>query len=209
LKDPQFAKLVVFINSLLPGALLAWDAYNHNIGPDPINHSINTLGMTALVFIMLTLSITPLRKITGWNWLSHFRRMLGLFAFFYVSAHFLVYFSFDRSFSLSRLFADTFTRRFIQFGMVALLAMIPLAATSTNGIIKRMGAARWKRLHRLIYWSALAGVLHFYERVKIDERLPLTFAAVLAVLLAYRWADSLRKQRVKPALARPPADLAK
>jgi sulfoxide reductase heme-binding subunit YedZ len=199
LKDPQFAKLVVFINSLLPGVLLGWDAYQRQIGPNPIEYALDTTGLTALVFIMLTLSVTPLRKLTGWNFLSHFRRMLGLFAFFYGSVHFLIYFGFDKSFSIHDVIAESIYKPFIMFGMAALLMMIPLAATSTNGIIKSMGAARWKKLHRLVYYIAIAGVLHFYLKVKADHRVPLMYAGVLAVLLGYRGITDAMKRKTLPA----------
>jgi DMSO/TMAO reductase YedYZ heme-binding membrane subunit len=186
LKDPQFAKAVVFINSAVPLAILAWDGYQGQLGANPTLFAIHTTGMLALIFLLLSLTVTPARKITGWNWLSHFRRMLGLYAFFYGCVHLSTYFVFDVSLSFSKLVEETIKRRFIMFGMIALLLMVPLAITSTNAMIKRLGAARWKRLHRLVYYSAIAGVIHYYLFAKADVRLPLIFAGILGLLLMYR-----------------------
>ena len=204
MKDPRFAKLVVFVNSAVPLAVLAWDGYWHQLGADPIAFATRTTGMLTLVFLMLSLVVTPARLITGWNWLSNFRRMLGLYAFFYGLVHLTMYFAFDRAFNFSSTVADVIKRPFILFGMTALLLMVPLAITSTNGMIKRLGAARWKRLHQLVYLSAIAGVLHYYILVKADKRLPLMFAGALGILLAYRILvprlPFLRKSRKAPAV---------
>jgi sulfoxide reductase heme-binding subunit YedZ len=186
MKDPGFAKFVLLVNGAVPLALLCWDAYWNQLGPDRVNAALHTTGMLALIFLMLTLAITPLRKLMGWNWLSHFRRMLGLYAFLYGSLHFLVYFTFDRSLNVGSVIADTVRRPFVLFGMACLLMMVPLVITSTNGMIKRLGAAKWKRLHQLIYLSAIAGMLHFEWLVKADHRLPNGFAVVLILLFAYR-----------------------
>ncbi|MGA3066863.1 MAG: protein-methionine-sulfoxide reductase heme-binding subunit MsrQ [Tepidisphaeraceae bacterium] len=191
MKDAAFAKFVVLVNGLVPLALLCWDAWNHQLGTNPQEFAIRTTGMTALVFLMLTLAVTPVRKITGWNFLSNFRRLLGLFAFFYGCVHLFIYFGLYQSFSIGAVAADSLKRPFIFFGMTALLVMLPLAATSTNGIIKKMGAKRWKQLHKLVYVAGIAGVLHYFYLVKADERKPLAFAAVLAVLLGYRIAKGL------------------
>jgi methionine sulfoxide reductase heme-binding subunit len=195
LKDPAFAKFLVLINSAAPAALLGWDAYSNQLGPDPINSAEHTTGKLTLIFLLLTLSITPARKLTGWNGFSHFRRMLGLFAYFYAGLHFSIYFTFDKSFSVAGVIWDTFHKPFIFIGMLALLALTPLALTSTNGAIKRMGAAKWKQLHRLVYEASIAGVIHFYLTVKKDVRQPLAFAAVLAVLLGYRILAGLVKKK--------------
>jgi DMSO/TMAO reductase YedYZ heme-binding membrane subunit len=186
MKDPAFAKFVVLINGSVPLALLCWDALHHELGANPTAFAIRTTGMLTLVFLTLSLAVTPIRLISGQNWLSHFRRMLGLYAFFYGVLHLSTYFVFDRSLSVAGTISDTLARPFIFFGMTGLLLMVPLAATSTNGMIKRLGAAKWKRLHRLAYVSAAAGVLHYYLLVKADTRQPLAFAAVLAALLVYR-----------------------
>ena len=199
MKDVAFAKLVVFVNGLVPLILLCWDASQHQLGTNPQEFAIRTTGMTALVFLMLCLAVTPVRKITGWNFLSHFRRMLGLFAFFYGCVHLFIYFVLYQSFNVRAVVADVLVRPFIFFGMTALLLMVPLAATSTNGIIRKMGAARWKRLHQLVYVAAIAGVLHYYFLVKADTRKPLAFAMTLAVLLGYRLSKRPASNRSTPA----------
>ena len=186
MKDPGFAKFVVLVNGSVPLAILCWDAYWHQLGANPVTFALRTTGMLALVFLTLSLSVTPLRKISGWNYFSNFRRMLGLYAFFYGCLHLLTYFAFDRSLDLGSTVNDVIKRPFILVGMTALLLMVPLALTSTNAMIKRLGAARWKRLHRLAYVSAIAGVLHYYLLVKADIRQPVAFACVLAILLGYR-----------------------
>jgi sulfoxide reductase heme-binding subunit YedZ len=202
MRDPGFAKFVLFVNSLVPGVLLSYDAYYHHLGAEPIRISQDVTGMTALIFLMLTLCVTPVRKITGWNWLSHFRRMLGLFAFAYASAHFLIYFVFDQNFDLSAAVRDALHHYFILLGLAALVMMIPLAITSTNGSIKRLGAARWKQLHWLIYPTAICGVVHYYlfRSAKNQITYPLTFAAILGILLGYRLlAKRLAVLRSRPA----------
>jgi DMSO/TMAO reductase YedYZ heme-binding membrane subunit len=188
MRDARFAKFVLFVNSAVPLALLGWDALHGNLGANPIEFAIRTTGMLTLIFLLLTLTVTPIRKLTGWNWLSHFRRMLGLYAFFYGSMHFLTYFGFYQSFNVKHVVTDTVARPFILFGMTALLLMVPLAITSTNGMIKRMGAKRWKRLHWLIYPTAIAGVLHYYLLVKADVLKPELFAVVLGLLFWQRVA---------------------
>jgi sulfoxide reductase heme-binding subunit YedZ len=144
--------------------------------------------MLTLVFLLLTLSITPLRKIFGLNALVQARRMIGLFAFFYGALHLLTYVWFDRFFNLSSIVSDVAQRRFILVGMTAFLLMVPLAITSTNKMVKRLGGKTWARLHRLVYVSATLGVLHFWMLVKSDVRLPLTFGFLLALLFAHRLA---------------------
>ena len=156
--------------------------------PNPLESALAyTTGTLALIFIMLTLAVTPIRKLTGWNWLSHFRRMIGLFAFCYALVHVSIYFNYDQALSVSGVVADTIKRPFILYGMAGLLFfMTPLALTSTNGMIKRLGARRWKWLHRLIYVAAVCGVVHYWKLVKADTRKPAVFTMVLAVLLGYR-----------------------
>jgi sulfoxide reductase heme-binding subunit YedZ len=202
MKDPQFAKLVVFVNSALPLAILTWDWSQNDLGVDPTNYALHTTGTLALIFLMLSLSVTPIRKIGGWNFLSHFRRMLGLFAFFYVCVHFSIYFAAQRSLDVRGVIWDVFHQRYIFFGMLALAALIPLAITSTNGMIKRLGAARWKLLHRLAYVAAVAGVVHYWLLVKYIGPKPQIFAAVLVVLLGYRIVAAVLKPRKAPAVAR-------
>lgn len=184
--DARFAKFVVFVNALVPLALLLWDTYWQQLGVNPDEFAIRTTGMLALIFLLLSLAVTPLRRITGQNFFSNFRRMLGLFAFFYGCLHLSIYFVFDRSMDFSSLANDVFQRPFIFLGMIALLAMLPLAITSTTKMIKRLGAVRWKRLHRLAYIAGIAAVVHYYMLVKADIRLPVSFAALLAFLLLFR-----------------------
>jgi sulfoxide reductase heme-binding subunit YedZ len=186
MKDPAFAKFVLLVNGAVPLALLCWDAYFNQLGPDRVAAALHTTGMLALIFLMLSLAITPLRKLTGYNWLSHFRRSLGLYAFFYGSLHFIIYFVFDRSLDIASVIRDTLRRPFILLGMTCLLLMVPLAITSTNGMIKRLGAAKWKRLHQLVYICGIAGVLHYYRLAKADHLLPDAFGVVLALLFIYR-----------------------
>jgi ferredoxin-NADP reductase/DMSO/TMAO reductase YedYZ heme-binding membrane subunit len=184
--DRRFAKLLVVVNGLVPGAILLWDAAHGQLGANGVNYALRTTGMLALVFLMLTLLVTPLRKLTGMAALIAYRRALGLFAFAYASTHFLIFFVFDRGLSLGSTLHEILNRRYLFIGASALLLMAPLAATSTNGMVMRLGARRWKRLHRLIYVVASAGVLHYYMLVKSDVRQPLVFAAVLAALLGFR-----------------------
>jgi DMSO/TMAO reductase YedYZ heme-binding membrane subunit len=204
--DPRFAKFVIFVNSLVPLSLLGWDAYQHQLGANPIEFALHTTGTLTLVFLLLTLTITPLRKLTGLNYFSHFRRMLGLYAFFYGATHLLIYVDFNQSFSIAAVVADTIKRPFILFGMTALLLLTPLAITSTNGMIKRLGAARWKRLHQLVYFAAIAGIVHYWLAVKADTRKPLAFAAALFTLLLLRvlidrWNQFAKNSRALAAAA--------
>lgn len=181
-----FPKTVIFVNSLIPLALLLWDLYHKRVGPNPLEFATRTTGMLTLVFLSLTVAVTPLRKIFGVNSLVKVRRMLGLFAFFYGALHLLTYVWFDRFFNLISVVQDVGRRPFILAGMVAFVLLVPLAITSTNKMVKRLGGKRWASLHRLVYLSAIAGVLHFWMLVKSDIRLPLTFAFILLFLLGYR-----------------------
>ena len=184
--DVGFVKLVVFVNALIPLVLLLWDLYQKRVGPNPLQFVTTTTGMLTLIFLSLTVAITPLRKIFGVNSLVKLRRMLGLFAFFYGSLHLLTYIWFDRGFKLLSIGPDVVGRPFILAGMLAFLLMVPLALTSTDKMVKRLGGKRWAQLHRLVYASAIAGVVHFWMLVKSDIRLPLTFAFILVFLLGYR-----------------------
>ena len=184
--DTRFSKLVLFVNSLVPLTLMLWDVYHKKVGANPLEFVTRTTGMLALVFLLLSLAVTPLRKITGANWLVKFRRMIGVFAFFYGFLHLLTYVAFDRYFNLKSIPADVAKRPFITIGMTAFFLMIPLVITSTNMMVKRLGGKRWNLLHRLVYLAGVAGVFHYWLLVKSDTRLPLTFAFVLGVLLGYR-----------------------
>ena len=181
-----FSKVVVFINALIPLVLLLTDLYRQRVGPNPLEFATRTTGMLTLIFLSLTVAITPLRKIFGINSLVKYRRMIGLFAFFYGTLHLLTYVWFDRLFNLVSVVQDVAQRPFILVGMTAFVLMVPLAITSTNKMVKRLGGKRWARLHRLVYLAAIAGVIHFWMLVKADYRLPLTFAFIVLFLLGYR-----------------------
>jgi sulfoxide reductase heme-binding subunit YedZ len=186
MKDTRFSKLVLFVNSLVPLMLMLWDWYHKRVGANPLEFVTRTTGMLTLLFLLISLAVTPVRKITGANWLVKFRRMLGLYAFFYGFLHFLTYVWFDRGFNLKSVPGDIVKRPFITVGMAAFFLMAPLAITSTNKMVKRLGGKRWNRLHKLVYLAGASGVLHFWLLVKSDTRLPLMFAFGLALLLGHR-----------------------
>ena len=186
MKDTRFSKLLIFINALVPLALMLWDVYNKRVGANPLEFVTRTTGMLTLVFLMMTLAVSPVRQITGLNWLVKFRRMLGLFAFFYAFLHLVTYVWFDRFFNFRSVPTDVVSRPFITLGMLAFFLMVPLAITSTNKMVKRMGGKTWSMLHKVVYVAGIAGVLHFWLLVKSDTRLPLTFGFVLLLLLAHR-----------------------
>lgn len=200
------AKPVVFLAALAPAAWLAWAAVNGQLSANPLSDLTNETGLWGLRFLCITLLLTPLRRLMGWNWTTRFRRMVGLYAFFYGALHFLVYTIADRfagldfpdgiaSWTTARNLAasvgeDIYKRPFITIGFTALMLMLPLAITSTAGWIRRLGGKRWAALHRLVYVSAIAAVVHYYWLVKADVRSPLLYAAILAALLGVRvyWA---------------------
>src|SRR5437773_4670759 len=186
MKDTRFAKIVLLINGLVPLTLLLWDVWRKQVGANPLEFVTRTTGMLTLIFLLISLAVTPARRITGLNWLTRFRRMLGLFAFFYGSLHLLTYVAFDRFFHLTTVPGDVVKRPFIAIGMTAFFLMLPLAVTSTDRMVKRLGGKRWIRLHRIVYLAGVFGVLHYYILVKSDVRLPLTFAFILFVLLGFR-----------------------
>ncbi len=203
MKHIGWIKFVIFLLCLEPLGALVWKAFQHDLGANPIEVITRSTGTWTLVFLMVTLSITPLRKLTGQLWLIRFRRMIGLYAFFYGCLHFTTYIWLDKFFDLRAMLKDVAKRPFITAGFTAFVLMIPLAATSANFMIRRLGK-RWQMLHRLIYVSATAGVIHYIWLVKKDERVPLMFATVLCVLLAYRLAAwlSAKKQTADPADSR-------
>ncbi len=200
--DIRFGKLLLLVNGALPLILLVWDAAHHKLGANPPKFAILTTGMMTLIFLVLTMAVTPLRKLAGLNWLIRFRRMLGLYAFFYGCLHLLLFFSLDRAFSIPGTLTEMVKRKFLILGSTALLIMVPLAITSTDGMIKRLGGKRWRALHRLAYVAAVCGVVHYYMQVKADVRQPRVFAAVLVVLLGYRLLVTWRQR--KPALTPTP-----
>ncbi|MBI3585505.1 MAG: sulfoxide reductase heme-binding subunit YedZ [Ignavibacteriales bacterium] len=185
-------KPIVFIVCLGPLAWLSWNALNDNLSANPIDDITKETGIWTLRFLMITLTVTPLRKISGWSQLSRFRRMVGLYAFFYGCLHFTTYIYLDKFFDLDEILKDIAKRPFITIGFAAFSIMVPLAITSTDRITKWVGGKRWQILHRLVYVSAICGVIHYLWLVKADTRRPLTYGAILAVLLGYRLWDYLR-----------------
>ena len=181
----RYLKPVIFLACLLPLARLGWKAFDSGLGANPIQVITFSTGKWTLIFLLLTLSITPLRKLTKQYWLIQYRRMIGLFAFFYGCLHFTTYIWLDQFFDLHSVYKDIYKRPFITVGFTAFVLMIPLAATSTQRAIRKLGK-RWQTLHRLIYFSAIAGVIHFLWAVKLDKRVPEIYGAVLSVLLLYR-----------------------
>src|SRR5438552_12200111 len=196
--DIRFARLLLIVNGAVPLVLLGWDALHHQLGANPVKFTLLTTGMMGLIFLLLTLLVTPLRKISGWNWIIFSRRTLGLYAFFYACLHFLIFFGLDRSFNVSSTLTEMVKRKYLIIGSTGLLVMMPLAVTSTNAMIKRLGGKRWRALHRLAYVAAIAGVIHYYMQVKADVRKPLVFAAVLAILLGYRLMVYWRRPQAVP-----------
>jgi sulfoxide reductase heme-binding subunit YedZ len=184
----RWFKPVVFLACLIPLALLGWKAYSGALGANPIEVITHATGDWILRFLLITLAITPIRKLTGQLWLIRYRRMFGLFAFFYATLHFLTYIWLDKFFDLHEMLHDIAKRKFITVGFTGFVLLIPLALTSTKGWIRRLGGKRWQALHRLIYFSAIAGVIHYWWLVKADIREPLKYGAILAVLLGYRIA---------------------
>jgi methionine sulfoxide reductase heme-binding subunit len=178
-------RIAIWVVALAPLARLAYGALSDGLGADPIEFVTHQSGWWGLTFLVATLAVTPVRRLTGWNRLIGVRRLLGLFAFFYVTLHFGIYLV-DQEGVFSYVREDVLERPYITAGFAAFVLMIPLAATSTRAMIRRLGGKRWQRLHRLVYLSAALGVLHFFWSAKADVREPLVFAVVLAVLLALR-----------------------
>lgn len=193
-------KGAIWTVGLAPVAHLIVGFLRGSLGLLPVDTIILVEGRWALVFLLATLAVTPIRRLTGWNRLARARRLLGLFAFFHASVHFLAYAGIDKLFGLAAILEDVRDRRYITAGMAALLLLVPLAATSTRGWIRRLGK-RWLKLHRLVYPAAALGVLHFYWKVRADTFWPLLAALALAVLLAARspWmASRMRRGRRSP-----------
>jgi len=192
----KWTKVVLFFICLVPFASLVWRALHADLGANPVEFVQHATGDWTLRFLLFTLTITPLRKLLNLPDLIRFRRMLGLFAFFYVCLHFLTYIGPDQSFSLAGMWKDVQKRRYVTVGFTAFVLLIPLALTSTAGWIRRLGGRRWQMLHRAIYVSAVCGVIHYYWLVKSDVRKPLFYAAIVAILLAWRLGDwFLRRKR--------------
>ena len=188
-------KVAVWIGCLLPLARLLYRAFIHDLTANPIEFITLSTGIWTLSFLMASLAVTPLRRITGQNWLIRFRRLLGLFAFFYANLHFLIYLVLDQTFDLDSILHDIGKRPFITMGFTAFVLMIPLALTSTAWSIRKLGGRRWNLLHRLVYASAVAAVIHYWWKVKADTRIPEIYAVILGVLLLSRILWKLRQQQ--------------
>ena len=186
MRKKSWLKPLVFVVCLLPLAWLGGRLVLGELGANPIEALIRGLGDWALRFLLIALAVTPLRKITGWNWLGGLRRMLGLFAFFYVVMHFASFIGLDQFFDWPAIGREIVKRRYITIGMAAVLLLIPLAVTSTDAMVRRLGGARWRKLHRLVYVIAPLGVTHHWMMVKKDLTEPMIHAAILALLLGWR-----------------------
>ena len=191
-------KPAVFTGALAPLAALLYRAFGHGLGANPIAEILNRLGLVALVFLVLTLACTPGKTLFGWTWPARVRRMLGLFAFFYATLHLLTYAGLDQVLNLRAIGEDIAKRPFILVGFLAWLLLVPLAITSTNGMVRRLGFKRWKLLHRATYVIASLGALHFFLRVKKDATEPLVYAGVIGALLLVRFV-AVRKRATLPA----------
>lgn len=188
-------KPVVWLLCLTPFALLVYDGFTDNLTANPIEKITNDTGIWTLRLIVAGLAITPLRWLTGINQLINYRRLVGLFAFFYGCLHFTTFFFFDHQFDFAGMWQDVLKRPYITAGFTAFVLMIPLAITSTTGWIRRMGGKKWNLLHRLIYITALAAVLHYFWKVKLDATNPVYYGVVVAVLLGFRvWRNVARKK---------------
>jgi methionine sulfoxide reductase heme-binding subunit len=192
-------KTVIFLLALIPLAKLGLGAYLDTLGANPIEKATRTTGYWTLTFLLISLTLTPIRRILGWLWLIRLRRMLSLFAFFYACLHFLTYLVLDQFFDWESIIKDIIKRPYITVGFSAFLLMIPMAITSTDAMIRRLGGKRWRLLHRLVYLCAVCGVVHYWWLVKKDLTNPITFALWLGLLLSLRllyWLRNPQKQRL-------------
>jgi methionine sulfoxide reductase heme-binding subunit len=203
----KWTKVVLFLLSLVPLEYLVWRAVQGRLTANPIEYITHFTGDWILRFLVITLTVTPLRALLNQPQITRFRRMMGLFAYFYGCVHFLIWSVLDQQLDPHIMWQDILKRWYITVGMAALLGMTPLAITSTAGWVRRMGYKRWQKLHRIVYVSAVLGVIHYYLLVKSDIRLPLMYAAMVAILLLYRLVVSMRKS--KPAPKRMPAAVAR
>jgi sulfoxide reductase heme-binding subunit YedZ len=200
----RLLKPAVFVACLGPAAWLVYGAFlGGDLGVNPVETITNHTGIWTLRLIALSLAITPLRWLTGWNRVIQLRRMVGLFAFFYGTLHFLTYFVLDHSLMFAGLWDDVVKRPYITAGFTAFVLLIPLAVTSTQGWIRRLGGRTWNRLHRLIYVTAVLAVLHYWWKVKLDTSSPALYAAIVGVLLGARVWKALAKRRAAPSAGRP------
>ena len=196
-------KVVLFTAALLPLVRLVVFAVLDRLGANPVEFITRNTGDWTLYFLCLTLAITPLRRLTNWSWLVKLRRMLGLYAFFYALLHFTTFFWFDHFFDLDEMWRDVIKRPFITVGFIAFVLLIPLAVTSTNGMVRRLGGKRWQWLHRLVYLIAGLGILHYWwmKAGKHDFAQPILFGSIVAVLLGARVVWSLTKNRSAKTIA--------
>ena len=193
----RYLKVVLFLTCLLPLGKLVLETFGiagMSLGPNPVEELIHRCGLWGLKFLLITLAITPLRHLTGWNWLVRLRRMFGLFAFFYICLHFTVYAGLDQRFDLGAIGEDIVKRPYITLGISGLIMLIPLAVTSTNAMMRRLGR-RWQKLHRLVYFIGIVGVWHFWWQVKKDITEPLIYVGILALLLGYRLVTHWQKKQ--------------
>jgi methionine sulfoxide reductase heme-binding subunit len=195
-------KLVIFLTALVPFAMLLVRGVRDELGANPIEAITDVTGTWTLRFVLITLAVTPLRRLTGWNPLIRFRRMLGLFAFFYGCLHFLTWLVLDQFFGWTYILADIAKRPFITVGFLAFVSMIPLALTSTAGSIRRLGGKRWQMLHRLIYVTGIAGVVHYWWLVKADVSQPAMYATMLSIVLGARVWHAVARRRAAPGRKR-------
>ena len=186
-------KPALFVLALVPLAILIHRGVNNDLGANPVETINRFTGEWVLRFLLITLAVTPLRRLFGWNGLLRYRRMLGLFAFFYVCLHFLSYVWLDQYFVFPDIVKDVAKRPYITVGFACFLMLIPLAATSTNGMVRRLGARRWQRLHQLVYLIGIGGIVHFLWLVKSDITQPVIYGALLALLLGFRVWDRARR----------------
>jgi sulfoxide reductase heme-binding subunit YedZ len=197
----RYAKAAVFLLALSPAVALGWQAWAGGLGANPIDAITDTTGIWTLRFVLATLAVTPLRRLTGWNTAVRFRRMLGLFAFFYGTLHFLTWLVLDQFFGWEFILADIAKRPYITAGFTGFVLMIPLAITSTAGWIRRLGGRWWNRLHRLVYATGVAGVIHFLWLVKVVSTEQIVYAVILAVLLGLRVWWAIARRLAAPAVA--------
>src|SRR5215471_9245809 len=184
--NTRYLRSLLFLLCLLPAAALVWSIAAGKLGANPLEEIRDSTGIWTLRFLLITLAVTPLRRLTKWHDIIKIRRMLGLFSFFYATLHFISYVWLDQFFALSDMIKDLTKRPFIMAGYASFVALIPLAVTSTRKWILRLGGEYWQLLHRLVYLSAAAGVLHYFWRVKLDVRRPILYGIVLTVLLILR-----------------------
>jgi sulfoxide reductase heme-binding subunit YedZ len=199
----RLTKIAIFLAALIPLERLAWKALHGGLGANPIEVITHSTGDWTLRLVLVTLAVTPLRRLTGQYWLIGIRRMVGLFAFFYGTLHFTTYIWLDKFFDVHEVVKDIAKRPFITIGFPAFVLMIPLAATSTAWSIRRLGGKNWQRLHRLIYLTGILGVIHYIWLVKADKRKPLEYGTVLFILLLYRLGVWLYEKRKKLAIFTP------